>query len=339
MLSKLPIFAKLISIDAITVIAILIHYFVSGNNQLLSIYLLFILLLVVVNSVLFYAALKSRLFTIKQTLSDHASTASNNLLTSIEDAVKALMANTQQQQALNGSLQQEKQQLEGEIQRLEELKDKQDTTQQLQGVVDAISDFSNHFGEMNSNVNNINTAAEETLSELTQSCEGLKLGAKATKDDADFIASFKGDLLQLSDTVSGIKGLIQEVSDISEQTNLLALNAAIEAARAGENGRGFAVVADEVRKLATRAQSVSIDIESGIATVIGQANSSAEGIERISKNVDLATVATADGVEFTQGILSKLTQVTTDLRQLNIATQQQETIVNEVSQHIAQLHN
>ena len=65
--------------------------------------------------------------------------------------------------------------------------------------------------------------------------------------------------LSLSST-TGIKKIIETISDISAQTNLLALNASIEAARAGEHGKGFAVVADEVRKLAESSKESSESI-------------------------------------------------------------------------------
>ena len=61
----------------------------------------------------------------------------------------------------------------------------------------------------------------------------------------------------LSEKITAIEKLLDEVDGISSQTNLLALNAAIEAARAGEVGRGFSVVADEVRNLSQRSNEFS----------------------------------------------------------------------------------
>ncbi|MEW6423298.1 MAG: methyl-accepting chemotaxis protein [Bacillota bacterium] len=77
---------------------------------------------------------------------------------------------------------------------------------------------------------------------------------------------------EVTQKLSEIENLGQQITDIAEQTNLLSLNAAIEAARAGEHGRGFAVVAEEVRRLAAGAKEavktvkkVSAEIQEGVA--------------------------------------------------------------------------
>ena len=86
-----------------------------------------------------------------------------------------------------------------------------------------------------------------------------------------------------SEEITKIVGLIAEIAD---ETNLLSLNASIEAARAGEAGRGFAVVASEIGKLAQNsaasAENISkliTDVQNAIASVVAQAETSAESID------------------------------------------------------------
>ncbi|NLS11937.1 methyl-accepting chemotaxis protein [Vibrio sp. SM6] len=64
----------------------------------------------------------------------------------------------------------------------------------------------------------------------------------------------------MSEKLTAVFKLLEQVRNLSEQTNLLALNAAIEAARAGDAGRGFAVVAQEVRELAFKAAELNTQI-------------------------------------------------------------------------------
>ncbi len=87
-----------------------------------------------------------------------------------------------------------------------------------------------------------------------------RLDAQARQSDAA--------VLQLGDTMEGIRSSSARIGDFSGQidglafqTTLLALNAAVEAARAGEHGRGFAVVASEVRQLATRSSQSAREIK------------------------------------------------------------------------------
>ena len=58
------------------------------------------------------------------------------------------------------------------------------------------------------------------------------------------------------------------VRQIAAQTNLLALNASIEASRAGEAGRGFAVVATEVRALSIKSAETGIQMSEMVAQII-----------------------------------------------------------------------
>ncbi len=85
------------------------------------------------------------------------------------------------------------------------------------------------------------------------------------------------------------------IAEIAEETNLLSLNASIEAARAGEAGKGFAVVATQIGKLAqtssesaTNISSLIEDVHRLIDEAVGQANASAESIEKNSELINVA---------------------------------------------------
>lgn len=163
--------------------------------------------------------------------------------------------------------------------------------------------------------------------DVSGSCKNLTASAAATKDDADFIRTFKGQVEQLGVSVAAINKLALDIGDISEQTNLLALNAAIEAARAGEQGRGFAVVADEVRNLATRAHSSSSQIENSIDSIVKETEATTVAIERISSNVEQAVFYTNAEKESMESIEGKLVHLNDNIAHIISTVEQQKSAI------------
>ncbi len=123
-----------------------------------------------------------------------------------------------------------------------------------------------------------------------------------------------------SKKVGDITGLIDT---IAFQTNVLALNAAVEAARAGEQGRGFAVVASEVRLLAQRSAQAAREIKLLIGTSAEQA--------------DAGTRLVAHAGTTMQEVQASIGRVTTLVREISSAAQEQSGGVGEVAQSVGAL--
>jgi len=147
----------------------------------------------------------------------------------------------------------------------------QNVAQKAKESTSTIAEGGEKVARVITQMNNINTAVEQTSSVIDE-------------------------LYKKSQEINTI---IEDIKSIAEQTNLLALNAAIEAAHAGEQGKGFAVVAEEVRKLAEQSQeSVNnvYQIISNIKKDTEQAAASMKnGIDEVEKG---KTVANETGEAF-----------------------------------------
>ena len=110
----------------------------------------------------------------------------------------------------------------------------------------------------------------------------------------------------ISEQVSKILAILNEVENIAKQTNLLALNAAIEAARAGEAGRGFAVVADEVRNLSEKTNKFSSQIRYLVGNVNGSLLSAEQSINTLAAS-DMTHVM--DSKKRVNDMMRDLTQI------------------------------
>jgi methyl-accepting chemotaxis protein len=150
----------------------------------------------------------------------------------------------------------------------------------MQDMSAAVEEITSSMESVSSQANNANSSAKT----------GALLAENVNRDISDMAAGTNqvyGVVKDIEKQMNDIGKIIVLIRDIASQTNLLALNAAIEAARAGEHGRGFAVVAAEVKSLAQESRS------------------SAEKIEEMITQLNLATKKAAEGMEGTQTLVKK----------------------------------
>ena len=138
--------------------------------------------------------------------------------------------------------------------------------------------------------------------------------------------------MSLSEQIQKISSIVHTVANIAEQTNMLALNAGIEAARAGEHGRGFAVVAAEVRKLADQSQKAAAQIGAIIQEIQSATHRTILTVEEGTKGVETGVGHVLQAEQTLQSVTSTIKGTVETARGITLATRQQATGVDQVSE-------
>lgn len=131
-------------------------------------------------------------------------------------------------------------------------------------------------------------------------------------------------MAEISDSALQIEKIIATIEDIAYQTNILALNAEIEAAAAGSAGKGFAVVADEVRNLANKSDKAAKATKQLIDKSLESVNRGSEVVGSVSEQLNISTEIVLQAVE--------------DMKTVNIATQEEEESIRNISSSIEQIN-
>ncbi|WP_416173609.1 methyl-accepting chemotaxis protein [Enterobacter kobei] len=234
---------------------------------------------------------------------------------------------------------------------------------QLKRIVDNISDASHSVrgGTSEISAGNLDLASrtEEqaaAIVETAASMEEISATVKNNADNAhkattltDRAASLAGHGETLVNDVVTVIGEIDDsarkigeinsiVDGIAFQTNILALNAAVEAARAGEQGRGFAVVAGEVRNLAQRSANAAKEISQLIAESSGRVNKGVELVnetgvmmKQVIEAVSHVHLVINDIVQALDEQNRGISQVSTAVNQMDSTTQQNASLVQQIS--------
>ena len=201
------------------------------------------------------------------------------------------------------------------------------------GAVDiskSADDLSDRTERQAATLEETSAAMEQITSTVAKTAEGatiandLALAAqKEASDGGEVVRESVIAMQQISQSSEQIAKIIDVIDDIAFQTNLLALNAGVEAARAGDAGKGFSVVANEVRALAQRSSDAAREIKELIDTCT----------QHVETGVDLVGRA-GDVLE---QIVSGVSNVSAQVSEITLATQEQSTALSEINSAVNQL--
>jgi len=208
--------------------------------------------------------------------------------------------------------------------------------ERMEEIMKQISDLSASNEEVAATSHDVLGHAEEVT---RMGADAQKLGNDANRKMSsveEITTRSVEEIRVLNDQIKEINNIVKIINDITGQINLLALNAAIEAARAGEHGRGFAVVAGEVKNLAAEARSATDHIEKVIGTIGNKSERTAEAILSANTEVISGVESVNSTITALNRIIEGAGQVSSDMREIASAIEDQANIANNVAQSTAE---
>ena len=186
----------------------------------------------------------------------------------------------------------------------------EETSSSLEEMSSMTGQNANNAGEANllmQETKRIVVSANETVSQLTSSMEGISRSSDETSK------------------------IIKAIDEIAFQTNLLALNAAVEAARAGEAGSGFAVVAGEVRNLALRAADAARNTAGLIEDTIKRVKDGTILVGKTSKAFDEISRSSAKAADLVSEIAAASREQAQGIEQVNKSVAEMDKVVQQTA--------
>lgn len=169
----------------------------------------------------------------------------------------------------------------------------------------------------------ITAAVTQNMEHAYQASELAEMASITVEKGNTLVGSVVTTMDGISHSSKRIADIIHVINNIAFQTNILALNASVEAARAGSHGRGFMVVANEVRSLAGDSAKAAKEIEILIADSGSRVNKGAGLVNDMEKTME--------------EILLGVGQVTSIMKQIAIASEEQNKGIAQVSVAITQM--
>ncbi|MFT8210578.1 MAG: methyl-accepting chemotaxis protein [Symbiopectobacterium sp.] len=195
-------------------------------------------------------------------------------------------------------------------------------------------------------MNQLAATVKNTAENTQQANTLVNDAAVKMKNSGSKMSDAASKMHEIRDSANHMVEIIALIDGIAFQTNILALNAAVEAARAGEQGRGFAVVASEVRNLAQRSAAAAKEIK---VLIDDAAHTTQEGMELV-EGAESSMKNLSANASHMSSIMSEIAhssreqsvgidQVNIGVGQLDAPTQQNASLVEEVSAAAQSLQN
>ena len=163
-------------------------------------------------------------------------------------------------------------------------------------VTSAVKEMQENTDNISSSIQQIGRSSDSLLKNSGEMKKHISVMQCSSGDMTEQINDIAKKIVETSDTVEQMSGIVNSIENIANQTNLLALNASIEAARAGEAGKGFAVVADSIKGL-------SEDTSSELANIKAIFNDLVDKFGLCTENIGYVVESNASNMEDTKEVM------------------------------------
>lgn len=153
-------------------------------------------------------------------------------------------------------------------------------------VTSAVKEMQENTDNISSSIQQIGRSSDSLLKNSGEMKKHISVMQCSSGDMTEQINDIAKKIVETSDTVEQMSGIVNSIENIANQTNLLALNASIEAARAGEAGKGFAVVADSIKGLSEDTSSELANIKAIINDLVDKFGLCTENIGYVVESND-----------------------------------------------------
>jgi methyl-accepting chemotaxis protein len=175
----------------------------------------------------------------------------------------------------------------------------QNASENVGKIGDAVADVQDSTGSLS----NLSSKMKEASEISSNSLASLQDSSVEMTEKIDEISK---TIAATQEAVSNINDKVEGISSIATQTNLLSLNASIEAARAGEAGKGFAVVAEEIGKLADDSKAMADDIRKEMDVLLEQSKAAVQAAEDVKQGNNDQQIALGETLDAVNGMLGDI---------------------------------